>query len=323
MARVAVAIKPTALAPDYTPLTAEAGIASAKRRLLPILEMAAERGAQVWFDMERYQIKHLTHRLFRELLDEPGLQGLHAGSSSRHTCATASRRTRAWRVARPRVEAGRLPISVRLVKGAYWDTRRSWRRRPAGTSRLFRQAAERPRIRAMRAPAACTSRTHPRAFGSHNLRSLAYAVRLRNGRASPTTAMRCNSLRDGRARARGGSADGLRLRVYAPMGELVPGMRTSSAACSRTRRTTASSGCVLPKGKPSTRFCPPLVRGRPTERSCPSAASDHRPRQIRTRRRRTRLRRRGVVHHEHREAMASAIPRCDARSEQPCQDASR
>ena len=29
--------------------------------------------------MERYDTKHLTHRLFRELLDEPELAGLHAG----------------------------------------------------------------------------------------------------------------------------------------------------------------------------------------------------------------------------------------------------
>src|ERR1039458_2455171 len=67
LGRVAVSIKPSALAPDFHALTAEAGIASAKRRLLPILEVAAAGGDQIWFDMERFDAKHLTHRLFREI----------------------------------------------------------------------------------------------------------------------------------------------------------------------------------------------------------------------------------------------------------------
>src|SRR5208283_4328787 len=79
LARVAVAIKPTALAPDFAPLTADSGVASAARRLAPILEGAAANGAQVWFDLERYEVKHLTHRLARELLARPQLAGLQAG----------------------------------------------------------------------------------------------------------------------------------------------------------------------------------------------------------------------------------------------------
>ena len=79
LARVAVAIKPTALAPDFSSLTADAGIESAARRLMPILEGAAADGAQVWFDLERYEVKHLTHRLARELLGRPELAGLQAG----------------------------------------------------------------------------------------------------------------------------------------------------------------------------------------------------------------------------------------------------
>ena len=85
LARVAVAIKPTALAPDFAALTAEAGISSATRRLMPILEGAAADGAQVWFDLERYEVKHVTHRLVRELLGRPGSQGSRPGSWSRPT----------------------------------------------------------------------------------------------------------------------------------------------------------------------------------------------------------------------------------------------
>ena len=119
LGRVAVAIKPTALAPDFAPLTAEAGISSAARRLLPILESAAADGAQVWFDLERYEVKHLTHRLVRELLTRPELAGLQAGivvqaylrdsyEDLAALCEWAARRE--------------VPLGIRLVKGAYWDT---------------------------------------------------------------------------------------------------------------------------------------------------------------------------------------------------------
>src|SRR5579875_1510059 len=112
--RVAVSIKPSALAPDFHPLTAEAGIESASRRLRPVLELAAERGAQVWFDMERYEAKSLTTRLFQELLEDPALRDLRAAADDLIALAR-------WSAERMR-RTGALPIAIRLVKGAYWDT---------------------------------------------------------------------------------------------------------------------------------------------------------------------------------------------------------
>src|SRR5437763_7104698 len=55
--RVHVSIKPTALASLYAPLTRDDGLVQAKARLRPILKMAAERSAFVWFDMEHYDAK--------------------------------------------------------------------------------------------------------------------------------------------------------------------------------------------------------------------------------------------------------------------------
>src|SRR5208337_4600780 len=119
LGRVAVAIKPTALAPDFAALTSPSGISSASRRLMPILETAAAEGAQVWFDLERYDVKHVTHRLVRELLSRPELAELQAGivvqtylrdsyEDLEVLCEWASERE--------------TPLGIRLVKGAYWDT---------------------------------------------------------------------------------------------------------------------------------------------------------------------------------------------------------
>ncbi|HEV8064895.1 MAG TPA: proline dehydrogenase family protein [Acidimicrobiales bacterium] len=221
--RVAVSIKPTALAPDFTPLTGDAGVATAKRRLRPILADAAERGAQVWFDMERYETKGLTHRLFRELLGEPELAALHAGivvQAYLRDSAEDLESLLGWARARP------VPVAVRLVKGAYWDT-----------ETIVAQAAGWP-IPVYEHKAAtdlnyehCTRILHAHhgkvraAFGSHNLRSLAYAIECARTAGVPANGYEIQLLH--------GMAEpvheairklGLRLRVYAPMGELVPGM---------------------------------------------------------------------------------------------------
>ncbi len=77
--RANISIKPTALASLYSPLTRADGLGQARERLLPLLTLAAERGAFVWFDMEHYDVKDLTLELFRGLLDMPELDGLQAG----------------------------------------------------------------------------------------------------------------------------------------------------------------------------------------------------------------------------------------------------
>jgi len=86
---------------------------------MPILEGAAADGAQVWFDLERYEVKHVTHRLVRELLARPELAGLQAGivvqaylKDSYEDLVSLC----GWAADRE------VPLGIRLVKGAYWDT---------------------------------------------------------------------------------------------------------------------------------------------------------------------------------------------------------
>jgi RHH-type proline utilization regulon transcriptional repressor/proline dehydrogenase/delta 1-pyrroline-5-carboxylate dehydrogenase len=221
--RASVSIKVSALSPALQPLTAEHGLACAEQLLLPVLERAAALGVSVWFDMERYEEKALTHRLFRRCMEHEALGALHAGivvqaylRDAAQDLADLAR----WAAGRP------LPPGVRLVKGAYWDTEsveaeaRGWphpvhERKPdtdAAFEELARQLHEH-------------HGTLRAAFGSHNLRSLAaavvdgrragvpdngYELQLLYGMAEP--------VHEAVRRA------GLRLRVYTPMGELVPGM---------------------------------------------------------------------------------------------------
>src|SRR3984893_776076 len=120
--RVAVSIKPTALATHYAPLTRDGGLASAKARLRPILKLCAEQGAYAWLDMEHFDAKDITLQLFRDLLDEAELASLDAGCVIQAYARDSFNDLASligWSAAR--VRSGRLPVGVRLVKGAYWD----------------------------------------------------------------------------------------------------------------------------------------------------------------------------------------------------------
>lgn len=221
--RVAVSIKATALAPDYMPLTGDAGLAAARSHLLPILADAASRGAQVWFDMERYETKELTHRLFRDLMAEPALAGLHAGivlqAYLRDSAADLDLLLE-WAADRA------VPIAVRLVKGAYFDTETILAKAAGWPVPVYEHKAETDLnyehcIRVLHAHHGQVRA----AFASHNLRTLAVAVETARRAGIPDNGYEIQLLY--------GMAEpvheavrrlGLRLRVYAPMGELVPGM---------------------------------------------------------------------------------------------------
>ena len=223
LARVAVAIKPTALAPDFAALTADSGISSAARRLTPILEAATSDGAQVWFDLERYDVKHVTHRLVRELLDRPQFARLQAGivvqaylKDSYEDLASLCQ----WAAGRE------VPLGIRLVKGAYWDTETVVAEAASWPVPVYEHKAETDANfeRCVRLLHSCHG-TVRAAFGSHNLRSLAYAIAAGRAAGVPDTGYEVQLL--------WGMAEpvheafrqlGFRLRVYSPMGDLVPGM---------------------------------------------------------------------------------------------------
>jgi RHH-type proline utilization regulon transcriptional repressor/proline dehydrogenase/delta 1-pyrroline-5-carboxylate dehydrogenase len=223
LARVNVSIKPTALATHYEPLSRDDGLAGAKERLRPLLRLAHERGAFVNFDMEHYDAKDITLALFRDLLSEDEFAAMPAGiviqaylRDSRDDLADLI----AWSSRRPE------PVTVRLVKGAYWDAETVHSRAEGWPVPVFEHKPETDANYER-----CVRLLHDHhgevraAFGSHNLRSLAYAVSYAQHRGIPDTGYEVQMLY-GMAEPMHAAMRrmGLRLRVYAPVGELVPGM---------------------------------------------------------------------------------------------------
>src|SRR3954464_3817703 len=221
--RVNVSIKPTALASHYEPLSRDIGIEHAKTRIRPLLRVARDRGAFVHFDMEHYDVKGLTLQLFRELLAETEFAEVEAGTvgrahlkDSRDDLADLI----AWSSGRTR------PVTVRLVKGAYWDTESVHARAEGWPVPVFEHKDETDANFDR-----CVRLLHDHhgevraAFGTHNLRSLAYAVTYARSKGIPDSGFEVQML-FGMAEPMQSAVRraGLRLRVYAPIGELVPGM---------------------------------------------------------------------------------------------------
>ncbi len=221
--RVNVSIKPTALASQYSPLTREEGLRQAKGRLRPILRQARDGGAFVHFDAEHYDVKDLTLQLFRELLDEPEFSEVEAGAVVQ-AYLKDSRDDLADLVAFSSSRAR--PITVRLVKGAYWDTETVVARAERWPVPVFERKEETDANYER-----CARLLHDHhgevraAFGTHNLRSLAYAVSYARSRGIPDSGYEVQLLY-GMAEPIHAAVRklGTRLRVYAPLGELVPGM---------------------------------------------------------------------------------------------------
>jgi len=223
IARVNLSVKPTALATHYEPLSRDVGLAGAKDRLRPLLRLARERGAFVNVDMEHYDAKDLTLQLFRDLLSEDEFADLPAGivvqaylRDSRDDLADLI----AWSARRSE------PVTVRLVKGAYWDAEGVHARAEGWPVPVFEDKAATDANYER-----CVRLLHDHhgevraAFGSHNLRSLAYAVTYARHRGIPDTGYEVQML-FGMAEPMHAAMRrlGLRLRVYSPVGELVPGM---------------------------------------------------------------------------------------------------
>ena len=225
--RVNVSIKPTALSPHLAPLTSVVGLAEARERLRPILRLAQSLGAFVYFDMEHYDVKALTLTLFRELLSEDEFATVDAGVvvqaylrdsyDDLFELVTWSGR---------RVSEGARPVGVRLVKGAYWDAETVHARAEGWPVPTFERKVESDANYER-----CTRLLHDNhgsvraAFASHNLRSLAHAITYARRQGIPDDGYEIQMLY-GMAEPMHAAIRrmGLRLRVYAPVGELVPGM---------------------------------------------------------------------------------------------------
>jgi RHH-type transcriptional regulator, proline utilization regulon repressor / proline dehydrogenase / delta 1-pyrroline-5-carboxylate dehydrogenase len=222
--RVNVSVKVSALHPWLEPADPEGSASAVKRRLRPILRAAQAAGAHIHIDMEDRRLHELTLQIFMELADEAEFRrernlGIVLQAYLRHAESDA-RRLIAW--ARRRGT----PVSVRLVKGAYWDYETAHAELENWPVPVFQTKPDTDesfeRLTSLLLEHAdCIDL----AVGSHNIRSIAHALAAREARGLPQSAVEFQALY-GMAQplVRALTERGERVRIYMPFGELIPGM---------------------------------------------------------------------------------------------------
>lgn len=222
--RASVSIKLSALDPALDVIDIEGAVSRLRKRLLPILLRAKERDVSVTLDMEQWALHEITLCALEDVLEHETLRGWpHAGVAVQaylarglddleRLCALARRRA--------------APIWVRLVKGAYWDHEVVVARQFGyACPVLLEKAATDANYEAMTDYLLDHAEEFYSAFASHNLRSLSHAIVQAERRGMAKDAYEIQMLYGmAEPEQRALSAMGHRVRLYTPIGELVPGM---------------------------------------------------------------------------------------------------
>ena len=224
--RANVSIKISSLSPKVEPADFEGSLDRLVPALEPILVKAGERGVFVNFDMEQQALKDLTIALFQrccERFDVPAGLALQAYLRSGDADA---QNVIDWAKATGR------QVTVRLVKGAYWDyehilaEQRGWPVPVWSRKRDSDACFERMTRRFIEAtPTRRDEGGVKLALGSHNARSIARGLALVEQYELPSEALELQMLygmAEGLKRA--AAERGLRVREYVPTGEMIPGM---------------------------------------------------------------------------------------------------
>ena len=193
-------------------------------RMRPILRQAIRQGAFVHFDMEQSGFKDLTLAIFTRLLMEPEFRDWpHVGIAIQaYLRATADdlRMLATWAQRRG------APVTIRLVKGAYWDAETIVCAQNGWPAPVWQRKWQSDVAYERQTEFLLANRQHLRpAFASHNLRSLAKAMALAEKMELPRGAFEVQMLYGmGDALMDPVASLGQRVRVYMPYGELLPGM---------------------------------------------------------------------------------------------------
>lgn len=222
--KVNVSVKLTALYSQINDKAWEETKTILKERLRPVLRSAQNKNVFLNLDMEQYSVKHLTLEVFKELLLEPEfknykyfgcvIQAYLRDSHSDILDLIQFAKTRGT------------PFTVRLVKGAYWDYETLEAEQRGWPIPVYTIKAESDANYEACAQTLLENYKFIRAaIASHNVRTIAAVLVHANKLKIPANAFEIQMLYGMAEPVKKTLVDmGYRLREYAPVGELIPGM---------------------------------------------------------------------------------------------------
>ncbi len=220
--RFDISFKVSSLYSQLDPMDWDGSIERTKKGLRQIVIRSRDAGASLCFDMEQYYCKDLIIEIFKRMLDE--FEDYHYAGIALQAYLKESQKDLLALVEWAKKRKRR--ISVRLVKGAYWDyefvsnTQRGWsvpvfeskEETDFNFEELTRILFENSEF------------TRP-AIATHNIRSISHAIAAAEALNLPKNAFEFQMLYGmGEPLRKELRKMGYRVRVYTPVGELIPGM---------------------------------------------------------------------------------------------------
>lgn len=222
--KVNVSVKMTALYSQISDAAWDITKEELKNRLRPIFRHGMNKGIFINLDMEQYSVKALTLEVFKELMLEPEFKSYpHFG------CVIQAYLRDSHQDIRDMVGFAQkrgAPITIRLVKGAYWDYETVEAEQKRWPIPVYTNKAESDANYEECTKTLLESHKYIKsAFGSHNVRSIAYAITTAEKLGLPKEAFEIQMLYGMAEPIKKTLVEmGYRVREYAPVGELIPGM---------------------------------------------------------------------------------------------------
>lgn len=222
--KVNVSVKMTALYSQISDKAWDESKAKVKDRLRPVFKKGMELGVFINLDMEHYAVKHMTVEVFQELISEPEFRGYKFFG-----CVVQAYLRDSYTDVQTLIEFAKkreVPFTIRLVKGAYWDSETIEANQRGWSTPVYTVKAESDANYERCASVLLENYRFIRvALASHNVRTLAAALVKAEQLGLPKNAYEIQMLY-GMAEPikKTLSEMGYRVREYAPVGELIPGM---------------------------------------------------------------------------------------------------
>jgi RHH-type proline utilization regulon transcriptional repressor/proline dehydrogenase/delta 1-pyrroline-5-carboxylate dehydrogenase len=222
--RLNLSIKLSALDSQFDAIDPAGTLGRVGPRLRELFRTAKCLGAFINVDMESYEKKSLTLHIFRTILSEPEFRdwtdvGIVLQCYLRETPADLVV-LRDWAAQRG------APVWVRLVKGAYWDFETIRARANGWPVPVFEQKWQSDVCYEQATRFVLLNRQYLRpALASHNIRSLAHGIAAARVLDIPDNGLELQMLYGMADAEKQALVDlGMRVRVYMPFGDLIPGM---------------------------------------------------------------------------------------------------
>ncbi len=222
--RVNLSVKISSLYSQLDPIDPQGSIDAVKERLRPLFRLAKERNAFINIDVEQYKYKDLTYEVFMSLLSEEEFADFeHAGIVCQAYLRDSYEDVKAlikWAKKR------RTPVTVRLVKGAYWDYETIHAEQEGWPIPVYMQKWETDQNFERCTELMLDKHKYIRtAIASHNVRSIAHAMTYAEAKRLDKSALEFQMLYGMAEPMKATIKDmGYRLRDYVPIGEMIPGM---------------------------------------------------------------------------------------------------